>query len=297
MKPKNDWLMYFLTVLCMLFWGLSFVWVKIVYRYYHPFTVVFLRLFFSSILIFALERLFRSVEKVERKDLPWLLLLAFFEPFLYFLGESLGISFVSATVASLIISTIPVFVPVLAYLFLSEKIKPAGIIGLSFSTLGVILLILDRNLQFRYSVKGVLLMYVAVMSAAGYTILAARMVRKYRPLTLLKFQNMLGCLYFLPLFLIFGLDNFLSVNPCPELVTNLTLLIVFPSTLSFLFFNMALQSIGVNRANVFTYLIPLFSAMASNLLLGEPFDMSKIFAMIVVICGVGISQYDSSRTS
>jgi len=83
-------LVYIAAVLAMLFWGYSFVWYKIAYLYYKPITVVFLRLIISSLLLMAYIKLSGKVERIEKKDLLLFILMAFCEPFCYFLGESFG---------------------------------------------------------------------------------------------------------------------------------------------------------------------------------------------------------------
>ena len=56
-------------------------------------------------------------------------MLALFEPFLYFLGESFGLTYVSATVGSVLISTIPVFATIGAWLIFREKLKANKLCG------------------------------------------------------------------------------------------------------------------------------------------------------------------------
>lgn len=100
--PANDGLRilrsYLYAVLAMLFWGLSFVWFKQVVVQYQPITIIFLRLLISGLII-ALYLVFtRKLQKIHRKDLKWFLLLAFTQPFCYFLGESFGLKLVSSTI-------------------------------------------------------------------------------------------------------------------------------------------------------------------------------------------------------
>ncbi|MDD2717604.1 MAG: DMT family transporter [Candidatus Wallbacteria bacterium] len=279
---------YTLAVLAMAFWGLSFVWTKIVYKYYHPFAVVFIRLVISSALLLMYSRSKR--DRIARPDILPLLILSMFEPLLYFLCESLGLKYVSSTVASLIIAMIPVLIPVGAFLFLRERLSGSGIIGLIISLAGVASLILGPDLTFRYSPLGILLMLGAVLSAVSYNLICARLVKKYSPLTLVTWQNTAGVLYFLPLFLIYGLDSVRQTPVAGELVLNILNLAVFSSTLAFVFNNQVIQDIGVSRTNIFTNLIPVFTALSAYLLLGESFDLAKLASMAVIISGVAISQ-------
>lgn len=71
----------------MLFWSFSFVWVKVAYQAYEPLTVVLLRLVISVVLLFVFSLSIRRLQIPDRKDAGIFLLLALFEPFLYFMGR------------------------------------------------------------------------------------------------------------------------------------------------------------------------------------------------------------------
>lgn len=274
----------------MLFWGLSFVWVKIVYLYYRPFTVVTVRLFLATILLLLYQNLFKTKQKVTLVDIPKFLLLAFFEPFCYFLGESFGMQYVSSTLASIIIATIPVFSPIFSFLFYREKLSKFGFLGLVISVLGIVLLVVDKNFNFNAPIKGILLLLFAVISAIGYGIVAKKLTFTYDSVTIIKYQNAFGFIYFLPFFLIFDFNHFLSVKPDIRLVANLLALTVFASVLAFVLFTKVLKEIGINSANIFTNLIPIFTAVFSFLILKESFNLQKISGIFLVVFGVFISQ-------
>lgn len=281
---------YILAVFSMLFWGLSFVWVKIVYLYYRPFTVVTVRLFLATILLLLYQNLFKTKQKVTLVDIPKFLLLAFFEPFCYFLGESFGMQYVSSTLASIIIATIPVFSPIFSFLFYREKLSKFGFLGLVISVLGIVLLVVDKNFNFNAPLKGILLLLFAVISAIGYGIVAKKLTFTYDSVTIIKYQNAFGFIYFLPFFLIFDFNHFLSVKPDIRLVANLLALTVFASVLAFVLFTKVLKEIGINSANIFTNLIPIFTAVFSFLILKESFNLQKISGIFLVVFGVFISQ-------
>ncbi|NMC67055.1 MAG: DMT family transporter [Spirochaetales bacterium] len=281
---------YILAVFSMLFWGLSFVWVKIVYLYYRPFTVVTVRLFLATILLLLYQNLFKTKQKVTLVDIPKFLLLAFFEPFCYFLGESFGMQYVSSTLASIIIATIPVFSPIFSFLFYREKLSKFGFLGLVISVLGIVLLVVDKNFNFNAPIKGILLLLFAVISAIGYGIVAKKLTFTYDSVTIIKYQNAFGFIYFLPFFLIFDFNHFLSVKPDIRLVANLLALTVFASVLAFVLFTKVLKEIGINSANIFTNLIPIFTAVFSFLILKESFNLQKISGIFLVVFGVFISQ-------
>jgi len=103
---------YAAIILAMIFWALSFIWFKIANESFRPITIVFFRLVIAVVILFLYLSATGSIGKIRKGDRKLFILLSVFEPFLYFIGESYGLTYVSATVGSVIISTIPVFVTI-----------------------------------------------------------------------------------------------------------------------------------------------------------------------------------------
>ena len=114
----------------MIFWSFSFIWFKIANETFRPVTIVFIRLVFSVILLSPYLILTKNFMKIKKEDRKLFLILALFEPFFYFLGESFGLTYVSAPVCSVLISTIPVFVTIGAWLLFKERLKVINYAGI-----------------------------------------------------------------------------------------------------------------------------------------------------------------------
>jgi len=284
---------YILVILSMLFWGLSFVWSKIVLKYYDPITTVLLRLIISSALLFVGLKIFRRLQRINMRDLKLFLISALFNPFLYFLGENYGLKNSTATVTSVIIATIPVFTPLVAYFTLKERLSKFNILGLFVSFFGVLFMLINRDFSFNVSPAGIAWLSLAVLTAIFYAVLLKKLAAKYNPFFIIAFQNLIGAVYFLPLFFIFDFRKFIHVVPNAELLSSLLLLSVFASSLAFVFYTISAREIGISKTNLFTNLIPVFTAIFSFFILKETFELHKIAGMIVVIAGVLMSQVKS----
>jgi drug/metabolite transporter (DMT)-like permease len=277
----------------MLFWAFSFVWVKIVYAHgYQPIMTIFIRLVISSVILYFVIKLMKRGQKIQKSDYGKFMLLALFQPFLYFLGESfaLNIENFSSTVAAVIISTIPLITPFFAYLFVREKVTLLNVIGLIISFCGILLMVVDPDFSFSASPLGILLEFSAVLSAIFYAVVVKKLAFKYSSFTIIKTQNILGAIYFLPLFLIFDWNTFLAITPDTELIYAMLMLAVFASSGAYLLFIPVVRELGINKSNMFTNFIPVFTAITSFFVLFEAFDMNKIIGMVVVIAGVIVSQ-------
>jgi len=287
---KKNILIYGSLILAMLFWSFSFVWVKIVYLIYNPITTVFLRLVISSVLLFLIGKGFKKISSIDKKDRLSILALAFFEPFLYFLGESFGLKYVSSTIGAVVISTIPMFSTIAAYYFYKEKLGKMNILGILISIIGVAVIIFNKSFSLVVAPIGLFCLFVAVGAAVGYSVVLKKLAAKYNPITLITYQNSIGLLYFLPLFLILDWQHFLQAVPTQEVISALVLLAVFASTLAFICFTYGLNFLGITKSNIFINVIPVFTAIFAYFVIDEILSFQKIAGMIVVIGGLFLSQ-------
>lgn len=281
----------------MIFWALSFIWYKDAFLSYGPTTIIFFRLALSVTLLFFAAKIFSKKLALDKKDYKYLALLSFFEPFCYFLGEGFGMQHVSATTGAIIISTIPLFTPfVLMIMKLKEKIYFKNLVGMLISFAGIILVVTSDGSSFSASAKGVSLLFVAVVSAIFFSIILKKVGGRYSSMVIVFWQNAMASIYFLPLFLIFELNSFLGATHEPVAYLAVIKLGVFPSTISFILFIPVVTALGATKANSFTNLIPVITAVFSFFFLGEQFGLVKFSGIALVIAGLFFSQMRFRKT-
>jgi len=280
---------YFALVLAMIFWSFSFVWFKIANRSYDPITIVFIRLCIAIVLLSGFLWITKRYTPVKKGDRKYFLLLALFEPFFYFLGESFGLTYVSSTVGSVIISTIPVFAVIFAWLIFRERLKLINYLGVIVSFVGVVIFITNSTGSITFNPKGLALMFLAVVSATGYNMVLHRLVSDYDPVTIVIIQNIIGAILFLPLFLIFGLRSFMATGIVAESFGSILLLAIFASCGAFVLFAYSVRHVGISRANIFSNLIPVFTALFAFLIVGDKLTLRNGIGMAVGITGLFLS--------
>ncbi len=290
-SKRNNRIIVVFAFLSMIFWGLSFVWSKVVFEYYNPITTIFLRLAISAILLFSFLSIFMRREiKPLGKELKMFVLLSFFEPFLYFIGESYGLQKVDATITAVIISTIPVFTAIIGFYFLKERLSAINFVGIFISCTGVVIMMLNKEMSFSAPLDGVLLVFLAVFAAINYGVVMKKISTNYHPIFIIAVQSTIGVLLFLPLFLIFGIDNIMSVTPNFELVSSLIFLSLFASSFAFILYTYVVRYLGLAKANIYTNFIPVFTATGAFFILNEEFTGMKIIGILITIFGVYLSQ-------
>jgi drug/metabolite transporter (DMT)-like permease len=286
---------YGAVVLSMIFWSFSFIWFKEANIFFKPITVVFLRLVAAVSLLTTYLFITGKFVKIRREDRRLFFLLALFEPFFYFLGESHGLTYVTPTTGSVIISTIPVIATVGAWLFFRERLSTLNYAGIVLSFLGIIAFVINRDGSLTFSGAGLAFLGLAVISAVGYNLVLSRLVGAYSPVYIVNVQNVIGAVLFLPVFLITDLKDF-----NPGLITLRSLLpvielSVFASCGAFILFAFSVRHMGISKANVFTNCIPVFTALFSFVLFGEKLTLQQVAGMLIVITGLFLSQTNGHK--
>ena len=289
----NKTLTYTLITASVIFWGVSFILTKELFLSEDHITVTILiatRLAIASVVMLPLLAITKKLQPIRRQDIKWFLLLALCEPFIYHLCETNGVRLVSGSLASVIIATIPLFVPFGMYAAYRQRIKPSLVIGVILSLAGVFLM-LNGEIGFQGSaLQGILFLSGAVIIAVVYTLLLVKIVNHYHPLVITTWQNIIGLAYFLPLVFIFDSHALPLLSWSPKMILLLATLGIFCSTLAYAGYNYGVRNLGASEACIFNNAIPVFSLIAAVAIGQEEFSWLKVLGMTIVIAGVILAQ-------
>jgi drug/metabolite transporter (DMT)-like permease len=258
-------------------------------------TLIMLRLIIATFLLFIFAIATGKFQKLQLKDLKWFLILAFFEPYIYFVGETYGLTLVDSTTASVIVSTIPLFAPVLAYIVLNEKISRTNALGILISLVGVYFLVYEKNTNLNTNSWGVTLSFVAVFAGICYAITLRKIPLSYSAINIVLYQSLIGLIFFVPTFLITDFHTFQNYEITSRSIVALLLLAVFASVIAFVLFASSIRKLGVAKSNAFVNLIPVFTAIFSWLILDEVLTTNKWLGISIVVFGLYISQWKKNR--
>lgn len=282
---------YILLLFSVAIWGMSFVWTGQLLNVGFPvLSIVFLRLLMASLLLLAITPGLRKLQRIKKEDVTVFFLLALFEPFLYFIGETYGIVKTSPTVASVVVSTIPLFSPIAAFYFYRERITIRNFIGIAISIGGVCLVIFHQGIDTNLHIDGILLLALATASAVFYSAVIRKLASKYNALTIVTYQNMIGALYFLPLFLFVDYNDLRLLSFGWQELYPLSMLAILASGVAFVFFVNAIGVLGMTRANMFTTLIPVLTAIFAFMVGLEMLTPLRVAGIVVVVAGLVLSQ-------
>lgn len=281
---------YIALILAQIFWGISFVWTKELLN--NEFNVVFVitvRLLISFALLLAIAFITRQIESIKKDDRKWFFLLAFFEPFLYFIGENYGLKLVDASYAAVFIAIIPVIVPFGLFFLYRQRLSWTNLLGVGISIVGVAILSFGNSIAGTFSIAGVLLLLLAVFSAVGYNLILFKLFH-YKPITIIIYQNIIAAVLYLPLFLFINTAELTAMRWTPNTVLALVMLAVFCSSIAFMGYSYAVKTIPIAKASVFANAIPVITIVFAVIIGQETLTISKVVGITIVISGLLISQ-------
>jgi drug/metabolite transporter (DMT)-like permease len=284
----------------MLLFGMSFVWTTDLVGAIPPFppqSLSMFRMCIGSAVLFLFLVLTRRPLRIATADIRWFLLLALFEPFIYFLGENNGLRITqSPSIGAVILATVPVFTMLACFYVFKERPTWTNIVGVLCTIPGVGMVMLTGDFTLQVPLAGIGLLFVAALSTAGYAVVIRRL-HHYSAITIVAYQNLVGALYFLPLVLLFERDALAAVAWSRQVVYPLTMLSVFVSGGAFVLFVTSIKYIGITQANMFSALIPIITTIAAFLMGRETMSLQQIIGIGVVIFGVILSQKNGKRSS
>jgi drug/metabolite transporter (DMT)-like permease len=180
-------------------------------------------------------------------------------------------------------------------LLFGVRLTWAQLAGIAISLVGVFTIILGGDLTALVRIqlnKGDVMFASAVLSFGLYSALMTRRPKTH-PLSLISFTMGCGALLLLPLSVWeFSTGSTLKFDALT--VATLTYVVIFPSTLAYLFFNRGIALIGPNRAAPFLHLVPVFGSTMAILLLGEQPRLFHLIGYVMVLAGVVIASRQGS---
>jgi drug/metabolite transporter (DMT)-like permease len=252
--------------------------------------MTFIRLVLASIFLYIFVKFTKKLQKFEGKDFRLMFLAAFCEPFLYHIGESYGILHSSGSFAAIMVALIPLVVPVAMWLVFRTRSSWQVILGLIVSFGGILYMILGDNLELIVDIRGVLFLSLAILSAVVYILCIQRLSEKYNNFTIVFYQTFLSTLMFLPLFVTIGWKEFRTVPFDFLTYKNFMMLAIFGSGVAFVCLVESIKQIGAVKTQMFTYLIPIVTAIGAFFILDKIFSWQEIIGIGIVIIGLFVSQ-------
>ncbi len=292
MANKNN-LAYLLLILTTLFWSGNFIVGKAASNYQiPPFSLNFYRWLFAFIILlpFTFKEILDNKKYIFYNIGFFIILgitsITIFNSIVYY-----SLYYTQVISGVLMISTIPVWIMVVASILNIEKTNLFQIIGVILSLTGVLFIITKADIELIKSLnfnKGDLSMVVAMFSWAIYSALLRKKTYEVSQIALLEIIIICGLVFLIPIYFI-EMNFGHSITLGKPFILTLTYVVLFPGILAFLFWIKGISIIGANRAGVFLHLMPIFGALMAIVIFDEKFMFYHFLGAIFIIAGITLS--------
>ena len=286
---------YIFLVLAVLFWSGNFITGRYISTSIEPMQLSFYRWFF--VLVLLLPYIFINYKDLIlgfKKDSLLLIVfgafgIAGFNTFLYY-----GLQTTSATNALLINSSTPIFIILISSIIFRIAITKIQILGVVLSTLGVLYLILKGDINHILELNftpGDLWILLAAFDWAIYSVLLKFKPKELSSFSFLTITSFIGVIILYIAFILQGYSLEFSFLSNKEVLYSLIYIVIFPSILSFYFWNMATIEIGANKAGQSAHLMPIFGAILAYIFLDEVLEFYHIVGIVLIAIGIYLTMF------
>ena len=297
MKRLFPYLCLILAALC---WGANFVVGRALNNDIPPLAFNFWRWIVALVFLLPLSG-FKVWQywRIVRRHLPLVFMLAAtgvagFNSLVYTALHS-----TTAINAALMISTVPLLVPVISYAFFRTPLTGMQAAGTAVSMVGALVVIAHGKLTLILALDfsaGDLLVLTAAFFWSLYTAFYHRRPREIPPLDFLVIISLLGVLMLLP----FYLHELATVGGFPLNKINIIAILyvaLFASVIAFIAWNHGVVQIGANKAGLFIHCLPVFSAILAVIFLHEKLHGYHFVGVSFVAVGIILSSRSKVRVA
>ncbi|BEP28031.1 DMT family transporter [Helicovermis profundi] len=272
-------------LITVIIWGVSFVNIKVAVAVLPPMTLGFLRFLLASFLLFIFVKVKKQNLFINRKDYYLLVIAGAIGITAYFYFENNGVKITTASIASLVIASIPVLSTIAESVIYKTKITFKKWMCLVLSIIGVLLIVgFDfKELVSSGFARGYIMMFMAAITAVIYAVVTKPLFKKYNQLSIVFYQSLIGTIFFIP-FAAIEKTNWSLVDS--KIILNVLALGVFASAMAFYLNLVGLKHLGISRSAVYLNIIPIVSVVVSMIFLGETITLMQLIGGILVIISV-----------
>lgn len=280
-STNPDWRTILVAFLSVVLFASAFVGIRVGLGSYSPQSVALLRYITASVVL-AIFALLGKIPLPDWRDLPGLAFCGLMGFTVYNIALNMGEIIVPAGTASLVIASSPIFVALLASIFQKEKTNLRIWIGIMVSFVGVAFISIEPGEKLSLS-PSVLLILLASVSAAIYTVSQKPLLKKYSPFQFVAYAIWAGTILLLPF-----LPGLLREVQTASLMPTLAVVYmgIFPGVLGYASWSYVLSRMPASSAGSFMYLTPAVTIFIAWIWLGEVPGLRSIFGGLLVLLGV-----------
>ena len=285
----------FLMLVLILFWGSSFVVVKVALTEgLTPIAIATFRFLLAGAL-FVMALLYNKTRNkryrlgVDKKDVPMFLLLALTGVTFFFIAQYTGIKMAGASVAAILVTLFsPILIATISARIIGERLIRRQALGIGIAAAGAFTIITGGTLSFQNEPDfflGSLILLSTPFLWTAYSLLGKKIIEKYDAFLVVSYVNVLGGLCLIPFSLA---EN--SLNQITMMSLNGWLAILYLSVtcslVGYYLWFYVMKQVGAARTSSFLFGEPIVTVLFATLFVGEPLNLFILGGGALIFLGV-----------
>ena len=287
--PNRRLTPYLLLTLTVLFWSGNFVLGRGIRESIPPVSLNFWRWSGALLILLpvGLPRIYRQRDLMRRH---WKFIIFMSIPSITIFNACIyqALQTTTTTNTVLVNAMLPVFIAVAAWIGFGDRLSARQAGGVAVSLVGLLLIVTRGQLKDLGNLTGStgdIWTLAAGISWALYSVFLRKRPAEMDPIGFLTAMIVSGLVFLLPVYLweIHTVGGF-ALNL--KTSASLGYVAVFPSVLSYIFWNQGVRMVGPNRAGIFFHLMPVFSVVMAIAFLGEQLQIFHLWGVLLIFTGI-----------
>ena len=264
-------------VIATIFFGMTYVLTKICLNYSTELHIISFRFLIAFVisLIFLQKKIF----PIKIKEILYSLILSVLL-FMVFITMTIGVKYTTATNASFLISLSVIFIPFFSWIFNKEKPKKSIFIVLIIALIGIMLLTLDKNLEFHI---GDILCLICSLLFSFHVLITERFVKNNNPITLGVLQ--FGGVALLSFLVQYPIEKF-TLPKNEKFWISLMILSVFCTALAYIIQTVSQKKLSSTLIGLILSLEPIFSGIFGYFILNEYLSFQQYIGAFLLLISI-----------
>jgi len=279
-------------IACVLFWGFSFISIKITVAVFPPMSLGMLRFAIALFFLYFIKRKLAPHEKLRAKDIPLLVGASFSGVTFYFFCENNGVALVTASEASITIGSIPVLT-MIADWFSSKISRNNNFPRMGFRqwtgafiSIAGVWLVAGVSFALSGSILGYIYMAGSALCWVAYSLFTRPLFARCSRIYIVFWQSLAGFIGFIP----FSILEFGSWGrPDVSIILHLVFLGLCCSALGYWLYARSLEILGMSVSAIFINLIPMLTVVFGFFVLHDRLTLLQWLGAVLVVGGVYLS--------
>jgi drug/metabolite transporter (DMT)-like permease len=280
---------YVEALFAVIVWGASFIATKVALQDLSPITIVWLRFLMGVMILGFVVVLRRQFSLPEKKESGYFALLGFLGITFHQWLQSNALQTSEAGTTAWIVSTTPVFMALLGWFLLKERLGWTKNFGILLAFLGVLVVVSKGDLGSisigKFGAPGDVLILISAVNWAVFSALSRRGLKTHSASVMMFYIMLIGWVFTTLIFLTGS-----GMGEIPSVTFNgwmaVGFLGIFCSGLAYIAWYDALQALSTAQTGVFLYIEPLVAVVVAFFILGEPITLASLIGGVVILFGV-----------